>query len=435
MKYKVQIPKILCLVLIISKFAKDKKYFNTNDLIKIANEIKPELVRLRKDKTDYKYFDDTNFGGLRGNFSTVLTLRGLIKRNNNYTPYYGIGKNERLFNAIRKGEIILDTHEYFAYTNNYDLKRLLEQEARNLSIRESQAHIKKFLKHNRSFPLTRDSNNFPKLCVLKSDNNQYFFRMLFNTYISDNIIEYNLYNYLAGPKVKQYNMHPLFVIPNKESAWAEFYAIDSQEVLDKTPLLLKYNIAEKKFYDEQGNLYNNLSLDEAIKSLSDENGNIEARLSYNWSNIRAQIATDDIQPENRDIQEEEFSVFLNKFLNWKKEFTIYDKKVVQINVSSSGGADVILTFAGGTCQNLELEHKWNNYILHQHHKNSAWKNCWIYADEEFDFEKIKQIFIPLINHYRENIPTVFLTVDENGKKVAYEVDWDKVEYKKIKIGD
>ena len=61
MRYEVKLPKILCLMLIISKFAKEEKYYNTNDLIKIANKIKPELVRLRKDKDDYKYFDDTNF--------------------------------------------------------------------------------------------------------------------------------------------------------------------------------------------------------------------------------------------------------------------------------------------------------------------------------------------------------------------------------------
>ena len=48
MKYTVELPKIICLMLIISKFAKDEKYYNTNDLIKIANKIKPELVRLRK---------------------------------------------------------------------------------------------------------------------------------------------------------------------------------------------------------------------------------------------------------------------------------------------------------------------------------------------------------------------------------------------------
>ena len=74
-------------------------------------------------------------------------------------------------------------------------------------------------------------------------------------------------------------------------------------------------------------------------------------------------------------------------------------------------------------------------MLHQHHKNSAWKNCWLYADEKFDFEKIKHIFLPLIDQYKENIPKVFLTVNEDNRKEAYEVDWDKLEYKKIEVGD
>ena len=41
MKYEVVLPKILCLMLIISKFTKEEKYYNTNDLIRIANKIKP----------------------------------------------------------------------------------------------------------------------------------------------------------------------------------------------------------------------------------------------------------------------------------------------------------------------------------------------------------------------------------------------------------
>lgn len=62
MGYSINLPKILYLTLLISKFARNEKYYNTNDLIKIANELQPELVRLRKDKNDYKFLDDTNFG-------------------------------------------------------------------------------------------------------------------------------------------------------------------------------------------------------------------------------------------------------------------------------------------------------------------------------------------------------------------------------------
>ena len=74
--FTIEIPKILCLALAISKDAKDLKYFNTNDLVRIGNDKKKAMVRLRKDKKpyEYKYFEDTNFGGLRGNFSTLLTL-------------------------------------------------------------------------------------------------------------------------------------------------------------------------------------------------------------------------------------------------------------------------------------------------------------------------------------------------------------------------
>ncbi len=91
MKYTIKLPKILYLTILISKFAKKSNYYNTNDLIELANKLKPELVRKRKDKNTYASLDDTNFGGLRGNFSTLLTLRGMVRKNNKYTPYYGIG--------------------------------------------------------------------------------------------------------------------------------------------------------------------------------------------------------------------------------------------------------------------------------------------------------------------------------------------------------
>ena len=148
--YTVEIPKILCLALAISKYAKSVKYFNTNDLIDIANKKKNSLVRLRKDKKDYEYrfFEDTKFGGARGNFSTVLTLCGLIKRNNRIIGYYSIGPGEKLINAVNNGDIILDYHDITATTNRLDLKAILESESKYLSIREGQAHIKVFLKKN-----------------------------------------------------------------------------------------------------------------------------------------------------------------------------------------------------------------------------------------------------------------------------------------------
>lgn len=434
MKYTVELPKILCLMLIISKFAKEEKYYNTNDLIKIANKIKPELVRLRKDKDDYKYFDDTNFGGLRGNFSTALTLKGFVKKNNSYSPYYGIGKNDRLFNAYKKGEIILDTHEYKAYTNNYELKKLLEAEARNLSIRESQAHIKVFLNKNKDFPLVRDNDNFKKLCVLKSNNNQYFLRILFNTFISDKVVEYNMYNYLSGPKVKQFNMHALFVIPSVDDIWSEFYVIDSKEILNKAPLLIYFDKEKKEFYDATGNVYPSFTLEESLDIVSDQNGNISERLNYDWNSYRGFMVEETV--EKYSVKQSEFSIFVKDFLKWNQQFTIYGKRVIDLVESSSGGADVILEFAGGTKQKLELEHEWNNYILHEHHKSTAWKNAWLYAEEEWNFEKIKQVFSPYASEYIDNIPKVFLCTDKNnGQKKAYEVNWKDFTYKEVEVGE
>lgn len=433
MKYEVELPKILCLMLIISKFAKEEKYYNTNDLIKIANKIKPELVRLRKDKDDYKYFDDTNFGGLRGNFSTALTLRGFVKKNNSYTPYYGIGKNDRLFNAYKNGEIILDTHEYKVYTNNYDLKKLLDSEARNLSIRESQAHIKVFLKRNSEFPLVRDEYNFPKKCVLKSSNNQYFLRVLFNTFVSDKVVEFNMLDYLSLRGVIQFNMHALFVVPSEDNIWSEFYVIDSKEILSKGPLLIYFDKETKKFYDVNVNVYPSYTLEESLDIVSDQNGNIQERLNYDWNKLRKSIVENTVVERNV-IEQDEFSVFLNDYLRWNKEFTIYGKKVVNLIVSSSGGADVILEFSGGTTQNLELEHKWNNYILHQHYKSSAWKNAWLYAEEEWNFDKVKKVFLPYVSQYVDNIPKVFLCTDKNNEqKKAYEVNWSDLTFKEIEV--
>ena len=435
MRYTIELPKILCLMLIISKFAKETKYYNTNDLIKFANKIKPELVRLRKDKNDYKYFDDTNFGGLRGNFSTALTLKGFIKKNNSYSPYYGIGKNDRLFNAYKNGDIILDTQEYKAYTNNNELKKLLESETKNLSIRENQAHIKVFLNKNKEFPLIRDEYNFKKQCVLKSKKNQYFLRVLFNTFITDDIVEFNMYNYLSGAKVKQFNMHALFVIPSKENAWQEFYVIDSKHILSMGSLFIYFDKRVKKFYDLKGNVYEAYCLNEGLDILSNQNGNIEERLNYNWDKLRKKIVQD-IVVERNNIEQDEFSVFLDDYLKWKKQFTIYGKKVVNLIVSSSGGVDVIVEFSGGTTQKLELEHKWVNYITHQHHKSPAWKDAWLYAEEEWNFEKIKNIFVPYISNYLENIPQVFLCTDKKTKqKKAYEVDWINLTYREIEVNE
>ena len=83
-----------------------------------------------------------------------------------------------------------------------------------------------------------------------------------------------------------------------------------------------------------------------------------------------------------------------------------------------------------------MEHKWNNYILHQHYKSSAWKNAWLYAEEEWNFEKVKQVFSPYVSEYLDNIPKVFLCTDKNdGQKKAYEVNWADLTYREIEVGE
>jgi len=103
--YEIKLPKVLFLALDIAQHYK-KSFFNTSDLTKLANQYSTELVRTRADKKDYKYLQDTKFGGLRGNFSTLLTWRGLVKKGSTVAGYYSIGKDDRILNAVQKGEIV-----------------------------------------------------------------------------------------------------------------------------------------------------------------------------------------------------------------------------------------------------------------------------------------------------------------------------------------
>lgn len=431
--YKVKIPKILYLAILISKYAKDSVYYNTNDMIEWANELKPELVRTRKDKTEYRFLDDTNFGGLRGNFSTLLTFRGIIKKNNTYTTHYGVGRNDRLFNAYKKGEIILDSHDYYAYTSNEKLKVLLTNEAKAFKIREDQAHIKIFLKKNNALNIVRDFENFKKISVVKTDKNQYFLRILFNTFVNNNILEYNMKSYLEGSRIKQYNIHPMFVIPSDDNSWDKIYLIDSKDILKNSPLFVYYDKSKDKIYDKKENVYKHYTLEDGINLLSDQNGNIAERLEYDWDNVRKEYIKEVVE-DSYNNESAEFAVFLNKFLKWDKNFEIYGKKVAEIDESSSGGADVIIDFSDGSKQKLELEHKWKNYIMHNHHKSIAWKNAWLYADEPFDFELIKTIFSPYVAEYYDMIPKTFLCVNNiTNEKEAYKVDWGSMSFEKIDI--
>lgn len=431
--FEVKLPKAICLMLVLSKYLKKKKYWNTNDVITIAHNIQSGLIRLRKDKKpyEYKYFDDTDYGGLRGNISTASTLLGLIKKNNAITAYYSIGRSERLINAYNNGDIILDKTDFIARTDKLDLKILLENEARYFSIREGQAHIAAFLRKNPTFPLKRDDINFKNICVLKSDSNQFFLRVLFNTFIQPTIIEYNVLSYLEGPKIRKQNIHALFVVPSKDNNWEKFYVIDSKELLVNTPLFIYYDTVNNVFYDENKHFYSFEELTSSLAHISDENGNYSERMAYDSitaleSHVGKRIGVTASRSETEE------SVFIKNFLDNSLGNLLFikGKEVREYKIHRSG-VDVTLEYADGTSQPLELEHRWSNYISHGHQNSFNWNGAWIYANEEFDFSVIKRIFGPYKGLY---IPTVFLSSNPITKaKEAYEVDWNADTYSKLSI--
>ena len=431
-KYEVNIPRALYLALLVSENVVKSNYYNTSDLEKWANEKIPELIRTRKDKDEYNFLDDTKHGGLRGNFSTLLAFKGIIRKNNTFTAYYGIGKNNRLFNAYIKGEIILDSHKYCAYTQNKDLKRILEQEKLRRAIKEGQSHVKIALNRNKELGIIRD-NSFGKESVIKTPNNQFFLRVIFNSFVNEETIEYSLYNYLSGKKIKRINIHPMFAIPSKGNYWSKIFILDSKEILKNTPLFIFYNKKKEKFYDEEGHIYKHYTLTEASKMLSDCNGCVDERLNYDWNIVQEEF-TNKKAIEVLNTSSDELFIFIEHFLKWKNEFILFNKKTKIIDVSSSGGADVILETYDGKKQKLELEHKWKNYIQHKHYNSVAWKDAWIFADEPFDFGLINKIFSPFIKKYLNFIPKVFLCTNSITKeKEAYEVDWKTHSYRKLDI--
>jgi hypothetical protein len=429
--YEVRLPKVLFLTLIIARHFHKKHFINTNDLATLANEFANSLVRLRKDKKDYKYLEDTNFGGLRGNFSTLLTFRGLVKRGSRIVAYYGIGRDDRILNALLKGEIVLTSEDFTAHTKNERLKNLLETEAKLLTIRETQAHIKQKLSKG-GISLTRDNINFPKESVVASSGGQYFLRGLFNNYINKdkNLIEYNLINLWSGSKFKRKNIHPLLVVPSESDPWAKIYAIKNEDLITNKPLLVKVDANRLICSDKNGSTYKMYPLEEAISVFSKQEENIDQRLSYNWDEVREQNCESEVA--EREMQEDEFSIFLEKFLNWGKSFSVDGKDVVDIKVSSSGGADVRLMFSGGTVQPLELEHNWNNYIDHGHPTNNAFANCWIFAEENWDAQKVMRLFRDLKKEHNNRIPDVFLCL-ENGKRKAYRANWEAGTFEEVSL--
>src|SRR3989339_1966817 len=241
--FSVKIPKILFLALDIASFYR-RGYVNTNDLSKYANQYKRDLVRLRADKSDYKYLDDTFSGGLRGNFSTLLTLQGLVKRGSLITKYYSVGRDNRLINAICNGEIILNKRDFTANTNNSSLKTLLESESWLLTVRETQAHIKVFLGKHPLIPLQRDAVYFPKESAVISKKGQFFIRALVNNYVDPNnrILEYNLIHLWEGKKIHKKNFHVLVVIPTRNNPWGQIFAIKNEDLWAHKPIFVQIDI-------------------------------------------------------------------------------------------------------------------------------------------------------------------------------------------------
>ena len=87
-------------------------------------------------------------------------------------------------------------------------------------------------------------------------------------------------------------------------------------------------------------LYKLYSFDEALAEFSREDENIKELLDYDWDKLKKQYCENEIDYEVR--REDEFSTFLRLFLDWKRNFSIDGKDVVDIKIISSGGPDVEL---------------------------------------------------------------------------------------------
>lgn len=428
--YKINLQKTFFLALEISSHY-NKSYYNTNDLVKLANQYKADLVRTRTDKKDYKYLDDTKFGGLRGNFSTLLTLKGFVKRGNKIIPFYSLGMDGRIVNAVNNGEIILNSSDLTANTVNEKLKNLLEQEVFLSKLRESQAHIKVMLEKNSVKLGIKRDDAFKKDSVVVTEKGQYFLRGLLNNFINSNTIEYNLFNYWSGKKIIKKNMHLLISIPSKDNAWSELYAIKFEDLIKNKPMYLMVSVDAKKCIDRSGNIYNLYTLEQAKTEFSDGNANINERLSYKWRDLINKECSDEVEIQ-KEVKQQETLVFIDKFLQWKKTFSIDGKDVIEYSMSSSGGCDVLLKYSGGTTQKLELEHDWKNYILHKHPENNAWANAWLFAEEEWDSNLILKLFQPLKEKHGDRIPDVFLCF-EKGQRKAYRANWGNKSFKEVDL--
>jgi len=431
MTYKIKIPKILFLALDIAKFYR-RDFFNTNDLAELANRYKKDLVRQRIDKTDYKYLEDTKFGGLRGNFSTLITWKGFVKRGSTIVNRCSIGRDGRIVNAVCKGEIILNKEDLTAYTNNEKLKELLEIEAWLLNVRERQAHIKIMLEGNPAIDLKRDNDNFPKESVVVTSKGQYLIRALLNNFADskNTILEYTIDNLWQGTKLKKKNLHLLVVVPSADNPWDKIYAIKNEELFQNKPMLIYVDLKRNICFDKYNTNYKLYTLNEALSEFSHGDANIEKRLEHNWDDLKIKECNKEV--DFRETKQSEFNEFLNNFLNWERSFYIDGKKVIDIKESSSGGPDVILVFSGGTTQKLELEHNWKDYIDHKHYQDNAWSGVWLFADEEWDRDRILSLFKVLKPIHNERIPDVFLCIYRKQRK-AYRANWGRGIFEEIDL--
>lgn len=420
--HEVRLPKILFLTLEIASFYRNT-FFNTNDLARLAERYASDLVRLRRDKTDYKFQDDTRAGGLRGNLSTLLTWQGFVKRGSKIVSTYTLGPDKRLVNAVCKGDIVLDRKNMTAHTNSETLRDLLAREARLLGIREEQAHIKQKLERTPAIPLKRVPDRFPKDSVVKSSTGQYYLRALLNNYVGSKgkVIQYSLVPLWEGKRFRSKNMHLLVVIPKEDDAWAEIYAVKSEELFNTKPMLLKVEVETKQCTDQHGNTYTLYPLEQAIREFSTEDENKQERLSHDWDALKTEYCEKDVAEEVR--KEDEFSQFLRLFLAWRQGFKIDGKEVVDIASISSGGPDVELLYKGGTKERVELEHVWKSYLDHGHHTNSAFTGCWVFAEEKFDKDLIERLYGAHVEKHKDRLPSTFLCV-ENGEPKAWRIDWD-----------
>lgn len=431
--HKIVLPKVLFLALAVGSHYRNN-FFNTNDLAELSNKHKSELVRLNRLKKDYKYLEDTRYGGLRGNFSTVLTWRGLVKRGSSIVNTYSLGRDKQLVNAVCDGRVILDRKDFSAHTNDAKLAKALEREAWLLNVRESQAHVKMMLEKDPTIPLKRNEVDFPKEAVFKSGKNQYFIRGMVNNFVDSNsrILQFSILNLWEGKKFNLHNIHPMIVLPSVTEPWGGgIYVLKNEDLLATKPFLLNVDLQTKKCFDEKGNNYKLYPLSDAIECFSQENENIPNRLGYKWDAVKVEYCDQEVEEDVR--KDDEFSSFLRLFLRWNPVFGIDGKDVVDIRSISSGGPDIELIFSGGTMQKLELEHAWSSYVDHGHQKNGAFKGVWIFAEEKFDFDKIKKVFASEIKLNKERIPTVFLSVDKDGNREAHRINWEEETFSVIEL--